>query len=144
MCQNMWAFYRSTPLGNEESPNFKQLVYCATVLLFESLYEYFTRRDPAYFSTPNQGIWALNDRKGSTDSGLQDYSPQEHLIIFCPFQGTKEKVLYLWCWCAHFLPYLAARWNHPTLNSAKTTLRLIMPSPSQEVALPHPLCYPAF
>jgi hypothetical protein len=55
MCQNLWSFYRSTPLGDEDSPNFRQLLYCTTVLLVESLYEYMRKIDPACFQIQNQG-----------------------------------------------------------------------------------------
>ena len=55
MCQSLWAFYRSTPLGNEDSPNFRQLLYCSTVLLIESLFEYISRLEPNTFQSSGQG-----------------------------------------------------------------------------------------
>ena len=55
MCQNLWTFYRSTPLGGEDSPNFRQLLYCTAVLLVESLFEYMKKIDPLCFQAPNQG-----------------------------------------------------------------------------------------
>ncbi|KZS08021.1 Integrator 10 [Daphnia magna] len=55
MCQNLWSFYHSTPLGGEDSPNFRQLIYCTTVVLVESLYEYVRKINPLSFQIPNQG-----------------------------------------------------------------------------------------
>lgn len=55
MCQHLWDFYRSTPLGGEESPNFRQLLYCTTVLLVESLFEYVKKMNSPFFQFGNQG-----------------------------------------------------------------------------------------
>ncbi|XP_046648740.1 integrator complex subunit 10-like [Daphnia pulicaria] len=78
MCQNLWAFFRSTPLGDEDSPNFRQLLYCTTVLLVESLYEYMRKIDPACFQIPNQGnkmettqLLLVRAFLPSVDSGLE-------------------------------------------------------------------------
>lgn len=55
MCQNLWSFYRSTPLGGEDSPNFRQLLYCSTVLLVEALYEHMKKIDPTSLNASVQG-----------------------------------------------------------------------------------------
>ena len=56
MCQNLWAFSLETPMGSEENPRFRQLLYCTTVLLVESLYECMSKLEPACFQASNQGI----------------------------------------------------------------------------------------
>jgi len=55
MCQNLWAFSLETPMGNEENPRFRQLLYCTTVLLVESLYECMSKLEPGCFQAANQG-----------------------------------------------------------------------------------------
>lgn len=77
MCQNLWAFYRSTPLGNEDSPNFRQLLYCTTVLLIESLFEYISRLEPSIFQGPVQ-----------TNAAKWEYPPLTLVRAFFPNTDT--------------------------------------------------------
>ena len=65
MCQNLWAFSLETPMGNEENPRFRQLLYCTTVLLVESLYECMSKLEPGCFQAANQGeafLYSISDR----------------------------------------------------------------------------------